>query len=786
MFKQIQSIDEGGVFTGYRWDPSLPDLARINVIFGSNGVGKTSLARVFDTAVREATNGPLAQFLVADESGIRATSYADDPIFARVLVFSDEFVDRNHRFSAGDADLAAVLTLGERAADAEDQLAELSQLLASQSQDLEVTRTAVRAAERALRTCHERVSISVVGDLTRLGGRYQSRSNYSVSEVKRMLAGDRTDFVVLSPSELAQHQQEVMSTNREVVGTAQFDLQVRVDLAQRINAKLSEAPLSVVLDSLREHPHASLWVQEGQRLHTDLEDCLFCGGPLSADRMEQITQHFSDEVSTLQGELANLDRELERLEHQLDGQLLRVPDRLLLFEDLRDSYDVAVNAWAVAVEESRRWVSGARETIEAKRTNILGAVPALTDLAVPSPSAVRSVIDAHNDRVRSHEQLVETSARAIELHHLASDAGEADEKGDEIAAAVARVSSLEAALEETRLRIAELERVDGDPTPSAAVLTREVGRLLGRDELRFEAADGRYRVTRGGDSASHLSTGERTAIALVHFLEVVARRDSARGKSIVVIDDPVSSLDSNVFMGVSTYIWAETVAKDHVAQVILLTHNFELFRQWDIQIEGLHRGERRRVAYPAQLYEIQTRHNSAGGTARRTSVLRSWPPSPAARKKIRSAYHHSFLLAAEAKMRLLSNDSLEERLDAQLLFPNVVRRLLETFLAFKRPEWVGDFTTAMRNSARLLDAGGYEGDADALRLALTRYAHAHSHSESPATDAVIAPEEIHSAIGWVFTFMQHVDRDHFNGMCEVLGLDAGQLVVGTAADGPPS
>lgn len=40
-------------------------------------------------------------------------------------------------------------------------------------------------------------------------------------------------------------------------------------------------------------------------------------------------------------------------------------------------------------------------------------------------------------------------------------------------------------------------------------------------------------------------------------------------------------------MGISTYIWSEAVAKDHIEQVFLLTHNFELFRQWDIQIGGL-------------------------------------------------------------------------------------------------------------------------------------------------------------------------------------------------------
>jgi hypothetical protein len=39
-----------------------------------------------------------------------------------------------------------------------------------------------------------------------------------------------------------------------------------------------------------------------------------------------------------------------------------------------------------------------------------------------------------------------------------------------------------------------------------------------------------------------------------------------------------------------------------------------------------------------------------------------------------------------------------------LLYPNMLRRLLETFLAFKSPASVGDFTGAMRGSGETLKA----------------------------------------------------------------------------------
>jgi len=331
--------------------------------------------------------------------------------------------------------------------------------------------------------------------------------------------------------------------------------------------------------------------------------------------------------------------------------------------------------------------------------------------------------------------------------------------------------SLNTELSGLNSEITSLDSIEGDPTPSAKVLTEEVARLLGRNELKFQTVDGKYKVTRDGEPAIGLSAGELTAITLVHFLEAVARFDSSKGKPIVVIDDPVSSLDSEVFMGVSTYIWNEAVVKDQIAQLILLTHNFELFRQWDIQIEGLHRSSKLKRQYPGKFYELKSKHVMREGKTKRSPIIANWPPSDAARKKVRSTYHHSFITTVEKLKDLREDDSMENRLDAQLLFPNVIRRMLETFLAFKRPEWLGQFDLAMRQSAELLREANYQGDADALRLRLTRYTHANSHRESPATDTIVSPDEVKTTIEAVFEFMNQIDQPHFAGLCEVTGID---------------
>jgi wobble nucleotide-excising tRNase len=392
--------------------------------------------------------------------------------------------------------------------------------------------------------------------------------------------------------------------------------------------------------------------------------------------------------------------------------------------------------------------------------------------------------DEHNKRVRNHDKQVLEAAKTVEKHYLKRDEETIAHENSIIAEADQTAAELKDGndgITKLAREISELENIEGDPQPSAKVLTEEVRRLLGRNELEFSTAGDRYSVTRDGLPAVGLSLGERTAITLVHFFEMVRCFDPAKGKPIVVVDDPVSSLDSEIFVGVSTYIWNETVYKDHIAQLFLLTHNFELFRQWDIQLDTLHKGaktnrSKSKATHPAQMYEIHPRVVMKSGTTKRQPFFESWPPSDAVRQKVRSSYHHAFIAVARQYIELCRNNTMEVRLTAQLLFPNVIRRMLETFLAFKHPEWVGNFGTAMRNSAKLLEGAGYTGDANALRQRLTRFSHTYSHSDTPITDAIGAPDEIASTISAVFEFMNCIDPDHFNGLCEVAGINVTELL----------
>jgi len=776
MITKIDWIKTAGIFENFKWNSDTPEFARINVIYGANGSGKTSLASALDEASLNQGGHANISVTLDDQAVRRSTGGEADGGLARIHVFSESFVSRSQRFASDDPDMEAILTIGERTVEADRRLAKLQDTLKNWQKDKIACDKAVRTADRRHAAALESISKQVVEDLTTRGGKYQSRSNYNVGVVSKHLAGSRDDWADLSTDQLSQDKKMVQATRQDPLPMATHGIKVPAELPNLAASLLASRPSTIILDTLQNHPEATAWVKQGRHLHDGLKACIFCGSVLSEQRLSDIDLHFSSEVETLERQIKACIEDLNELIKAVDSSLISLVSKSDLYPDLRDRYSTAAAEFRLEAKRLKEWAVALVKRLEDKSDNVLGKVddPSVPECKDLVGSDLDGLISEHNRRAADHEATVQAAVSRIEYHHLLSGAKEVDECSADLQAAKDEASAVAKAIEKANEEITSLLDVAGDPNPSALVLNQEVARLLGRTELKFEPVGSRYRVTRDGKPAAGLSEGERTAISLIHFMEIVARSDSPSGKPIVVIDDPVSSLDSDIFMGVSTYIWSECLTKDHVSQLILLTHNFELFRQWDLQLGMLTPDLKSK--YPFQIYELKCRHVSVSGTVRRRPFIVRWPPSEATRKKVRSSYHHAFMAIVDAKKMLDEDDSMEHRLDAQLLFPNVIRRMLEAFLGFKRPDWAGDLHGAMRNSAKLLRESGYSGDADALRTRLIRYANAYSHNDTPDTLAVVNPDEVGPAISAVFEFMRSIDEEHFDGLCKVIHVNPEELV----------
>jgi wobble nucleotide-excising tRNase len=101
--------------------------------------------------------------------------------------------------------------------------------------------------------------------------------------------------------------------------------------------------------------------------------------------------------------------------------------------------------------------------------------------------------------------------------------------------------------------------------------------FMGRKEIVFDPVDEGYTIQRNGRTANNLSEGEKNAIALIYFLIKLKEDQFTAKNGIVIIDDPVSSFDSQYLYGAFGFI-KEKIKELNPQQVFIFTHHFSFFR----------------------------------------------------------------------------------------------------------------------------------------------------------------------------------------------------------------
>jgi wobble nucleotide-excising tRNase len=354
---------------------------------------------------------------------------------------------------------------------------------------------------------------------------------------------------------------------------------------------------------------------------------------------------------------------------------------------------------------------------------------------------VNEVIGKHNHACDDFEARAGEAREGLEADSVA---GVLDDFGGLVAAVQASDSLVgKADAESKRLNtdIARLEREVVEHRQPAEELNEDLRAYLGHDELHMEVKDTGYSITRNGAAAQALSEGETTAIALLYFLKSLRDRRFDLTKGVVVLDDPVSSLDANALYLAFGLIRART---QHAAQLFILTHNFTFFRQvrnWFDHLKGQDKKGRR-------FYMLDCVRDGN----QRSSAIRPLDPLL---EKYESEYHYLF-----ARVYREAGAASPAVLEESYILPNVARRLLEAFLAFRQPQ-------VARHLWEKMMTVSFD---EAKKLRILRFLDTHSHGETigePEHDPSLL-SEARSVLKDLLEFIKEQDPAHYAAMTELV------------------
>lgn len=789
----------------------LREFERINLIYGPNGSGKTSLANLFFGLAHDWPNEgertwQRVSFSVGrGEGDSRETDCSEDSIFSRVYVFTKDMVARAHALTVDDASMSTILTLGKENVDREQRIKNLKE-------ELDVLRGEKKEAEARVEKCQCDVDRTVkdfrdvVFAALQFYKGWKTKGSFNTSTAESVLrefieeqahrSGASRNFKsevneTRSPDvvdeEAFQHAREILSEGqRDRLDIPDFVQKSIIEKIGRINQDICCVPNVVDVDTLVTNPDASNWVQQGIEYHKDSSRCIFCGSTLTGERLEELRAHFSNEVEDLQTRLRGYRTQLQS--EIVNVEKLR--DRLKLLERELNNQPTVIEYISSYDEELGNyltWISSAVSAIGKKLDNVMQkSCDMVVVHSVPNSQRLSEWLNGYNESVAGQHALKENAANDVIGYYCANYCELYLSAQDTLENAKADLTSCSHKIKSMGEELEQLANIEGDPLPSAQSLNVQVADLLGRNELKFEVQGKKYRVTRNGNPAIRLSEGEQTAITFVHFLQLIKVELDKGHSPIVVIDDPVSSLDERIQNGVASLI-RDLVTGPHlypsgdtsrttskVAQLFVLTHNFEFYRYLFCSLP------RDEIFGPMNAYEILARCDSGV----RRPILVDWCVDGKGAKKrmeVFSSYHHAFGLLGRAILGRIEV-GINETLDLQLLYPNLGRRLLEQFLAFKYPDYALNFSEGIAKAADDV-RNRYSTDLDAVQAISTcegiilPATNAGSHNRMPTTVGIQSDGSFENLIKQIFYFIYLVDESHFEGMCRALEFsDSSQLL----------
>ena len=516
-------------------------------------------------------------------------------------------------------------------------------------------------------------------------------------------------------------------------------------MTTQVVALLKKTVVSAVIEPLKNDQELSGWVKTGLAKHKKdhSSDCLFCGQPLPDGRIEELESHFNDKYNAFIAEIESQSTAIKSAIESLKS--CTPPNRLGLYDHLKSDFDPRHQNLSNEIAGLKGYLESLLAALKDKAQKPFQSIDRSFELVTGNVSVIsdlNAVISKHNQETDEFQTAISAARTAIEESLVAQSLTEYQQKKNEVDVVATALQAASDKATALKTEVREIEKDIEEHRRPADELNADIRSYLGRDELTFEIQGSGYQISRNGTPAKNLSEGERTAIAFLYFLKSLGDKSFSLKDGIVIIDDPVSSLDSNALFHAFGFMKDRT--KD-AGQLFILTHSHAFFRQVKNWFNHLPNQNKKDVTVRPGRFYMLTSNVNGGNRSSSISKLDSLL------HEYESEYHYLFSLVYEA-----ANSEEETGLQQNYHLPNIARRLLESFLAFRQPSKSGE----LRQQLDLIDFDV------AKKTRILRFLHTHSHAgqiSDPEHDPSILIET-KQVLSDLLCLIQKDDDRHFDQM----------------------
>lgn len=576
----IKQIDIKNVATYDNQGVQFDDLKKVNFIYGANGCGKTTISNfIYDNSDQKFNSCSLTW---------------QNALPLNVLVYNKEFRERNF----GKGKLNGVFTLGEATA---EQIKEIEK----KSEELKTIKAdGIQKRETLDKQKKEKEDLENEFKESTWTKVYKKNETAFKEAFQGSMQKETFKNKLLQEAENNNAQLETFENLKEKSATIFGEQPQRIDPISQISfdrvleietndiwKKIIVGKADVDIAKLIQRLNINDWVNQGREYIED-KTCPFCQQKTIDDDFKKQIESFFDEtyLSDLK-QLKELKQEYNTLTQNIINQLNAIEEDQKSFSNTK--LDVGKFSAYLKTLLSQNTTNNEllnNKVKEPSRSIELLSVKEQADLVAELIDQANAEIKKHNDIVANFATEKSNLIKAIWKYII-------EYYKTDITTFNGKKSGLEKGIEnlekQRKEKLDEYDKLDieiknlNKNVTSIQPTIDEINRILkSYGFLNFEIVpaqeEGFYQIQRedGTIAETTLSEGEVTFITFLYYLQLTKggiSEDEVNNERVLVIDDPISSLDSNVLFVVATLI--KDIIKNikgdigNVKQLILLTHN---------------------------------------------------------------------------------------------------------------------------------------------------------------------------------------------------------------------
>lgn len=472
-------------------------------------------------------------------------------------------------------------------------------------------------------------------------------------------------------------------TKPQKIDLVSFDKNFNFTLFLGNTKKLLSKVVSVsnILDKYKDSPNKINWIKHGVDIHGENpEKCVFCGNSIDSDLIKNLKLAFSDELSSLENELVLQKNRIKSEIQKLDA----VPNinKEDYFKDSVSDIQNINKEIENNIDNRKRVLEILESKILEKQRDIFSEIE-IDDLNWLDFSEIQVEINSlYDDTIKQIEQFEDRKTKSMDFlrrYYIVKEFSvfEFTQLSQEVEQLQKDMEKIN--LEQKRLN-EEIEKFEKDIIELEGRLKSEseaVKRInmilqnsLVHSEMSLKSVDDEggiyFEVSRNEERAYNLSEGEKSLVAFAYYItRLESLSTEEKSKTVLFIDDPVSSLDENNIFYIYNLIFC-LLEKKEFLQYFLSTHNLDFLKYTN------------RFSNKKDYYLIEKIKETKNSPSK--SYIKKLP-------KHLSNKVTEFVFLFEQIYRVAMEDEHENNFSVFYNFPNNGRKFIETLLYFKYPDY---------------------------------------------------------------------------------------------------